>query len=498
MKSKMHRLLAAAFLGLSLLSAARGAVVTINGQSPGPSPFISRLSLTVSDAAALDHIDFKVYPKPGSSTRPVYARYSKTYLQGRGLLNPVTGLISLPVFGLYANYSNRVALVSTFVDQSFQRDTVSVPTPVWTDPANAYKNPTVAQPRTPNTNLSYDFLLLKNFASANTPIIIDTDGEVRWVGTAGIATQSALLFENGIYISNGSSGMIRMEFDGTFKTVADFSTYSGLSNGDHVTYTGHHQFDYGKSGIIIDVNTQQWTECVNIEVDGAGNVLHSWNLADIIAAAMTAGGDVASVANFVKSQPNDWFHNNAATYRPSDNSMIMSSRENFVICIDYSTGAIKWILGDPTKQWHQYPSLSQYALTPLGTTVPPIGQHGVSIYRDRLLLFDDGANSQNHTPAGASRSYSVLRKYAVDAVNKTANEIWEYNAGQSIYSPFCSSVYEDGSQSYLANYSNSNPTILMGFDPTGAKVFDYRYPTLAFCGTSWNATPIHLENLRFY
>jgi Arylsulfotransferase (ASST). len=30
--------------------------------------------------------------------------------------------------------------------------------------------------------------------------------------------------------------------------------------------------------------------------------------------------------------------------------VIVSSRENFVIAIDYETGAIKWILGDPTKK----------------------------------------------------------------------------------------------------------------------------------------------------
>ena len=59
----------------------------------------------------------------------------------------------------------------------------------------------------------------------------------------------------------------------------------------------------------------------------------------------------------------DWFHNNSVTYRASDDSLIVSSRENFVIALDYASGAIKWILGDKTKAWFQYPSLSQFALT---------------------------------------------------------------------------------------------------------------------------------------
>ena len=43
--------------------------------------------------------------------------------------------------------------------------------------------------------------------------------------------------------------------------------------------------------MILDVDTAENTECVNHEVDAAGNVLKTWNLADIISAAMIAGGD---------------------------------------------------------------------------------------------------------------------------------------------------------------------------------------------------------------
>lgn len=91
------------------------------------------------------------------------------------------------------------------------------------------------------------------------------------------------------------------------------------------------------------------------------------------------GGDDPSV--FIRA-PDDWFHNNACTYRKSDDSLIVSSRENFVICVDYETSAIKWILGDPTKAWYQYPSLRKFALTLGRDTYPPIGQHSVSITED--------------------------------------------------------------------------------------------------------------------
>ena len=58
---------------------------------------------------------------------------------------------------------------------------------------------------------------------------------------------------------------------------------------------------------------------------------------------MVAGGDDPS--QFVFLIPTDWFHNNGVAYNRADDSVIISSREHFVICFDYETTAIKWILG---------------------------------------------------------------------------------------------------------------------------------------------------------
>lgn len=304
---------------LALLHA-HGAVVTINGQNPGPTPFIRLLSLTVDDASTLASIEFKIYPKPTSDTRPVYARYSKTYLQNRGLLNPTTGAISLPVFGLYANYNNRVALVSTFTNQMTQRDTLNVLTPVWNGGANnKFKTPTVVQPRLPNTSLSYDFSLLRTNATA-APLIIDTDGEVRWIGAYGVGSNGILFFEGGLYQHFGPL-LFRHEFDGTFTLVADYSTSQGV-----VVF--HHNMDKGKTGMLMEADTATQIESVIMEVDGAGTVLKRWDFANIISAAMIAGGDDPS--GFIKTKGavgEDWFHNNAVTYRPSDNTLVVSARE---------------------------------------------------------------------------------------------------------------------------------------------------------------------------
>src|SRR5205814_440154 len=131
--------------------------------------------------------------------------------------------------------------------------------------------------RTPNTSLSYDFALLRHTAANNTPIIIDTDGQVRWVGTANTASQSAILFDGAIYVYSGSV-VLKMRFDGTVSAVVDLGSQG---------VTGyHHNFDYGKTGILLATNTTHASdpnlnqiESTIFEISGTGAILKRWNFA---------------------------------------------------------------------------------------------------------------------------------------------------------------------------------------------------------------------------
>ncbi len=469
---------------------ADAASVIINGQTAGPTPFIAQLQLTANPPASIKSIKFQIAPKTGSVTRPVSGTYPIQYLQKRGYFNSQTGAILLPVFGLYANSTNTVTLTYTFTDNSVQMGTAMVSTPAFNTTCS-YNTPTVVQARTASTALSYDYIILKNTCGNFSPIIIDTDGQVRWVGTAGVTSLASGLFQNSIYIANGAL-LYRMELDGTFALLKDYSSAGVMDF--------HHNIDTGKRGMLLDVDTAAQTEAVNMELDGLGNILKTWNLADIITAAMTAGGDNASL--FVKPAPTDWFHNNATTYKRSDDSLLVSSRENFVIALDYETAAIKWILGDPTKQWHQFPSLVAFALTAGANTLYPIGEHALSITKDdNLLLFDNGKSSLNHTPTGADRTYSAPRKYQINTQSKVATEVWHYLSNPALYSAFCSSVYEDNPLNYLVDYTflgtqGNMSTEVLGLDASGNKIFHYRYAALG-CDIAWNAFPIHFEQVSF-
>jgi len=121
--------------------------IRITGHTPDVTPFISKVTLEVSNTSVLKSIQFRVIPKPGSVTRPLSGTYANSYLVERGFENQQTGRIVLPVYGLYDGYSNTVTLTYRFMDGSSKQADTRIPTAVFNDPCG-YKNPTSLQHRT--------------------------------------------------------------------------------------------------------------------------------------------------------------------------------------------------------------------------------------------------------------------------------------------------------------------------------------------------------------
>ncbi len=479
------------FTHLAGATEANHTTIRIAGHTAGATPFISKVTLQVSNTTVLKSIQFTIDPKPGSVTRPVSGTYSNSYLVDRGFENPQTNEIILPVYGLYDGYQNIVRLTYRFLDGSSKRDVTAVRTATFDDPCG-YKNPIILKARTNSTDLSYDYIMVKGSCSDFAPAIIDTDGALRWVGAGGLSIGSATFFDNAVYLGHGHK-LSRIDLDGTVTLLGDYTSL-GVINFNH-------NIDRGKFGIILDSDTTEYFNSVNIEVDAAGNVLKVWKLGDIISAAMRAGGDDPS--RFVYPTPTDWFHNNSVAYNRADDSVIISSRENFLICLDYETNAIKWILGDPTKKWYQFPSLRKFAITLAPGSLPPIGQHAVSVTFDQnILVFDNGQASVFNVPRGDQRGYASGRKYAIDSNAKIATEVWNFEANQNLVCPFCGSFYEDAPLNYLADYAFERPrgqnafARLLGLNAAGETIFSYRYPTYS-CTTAYRALPVHLENTKF-
>jgi hypothetical protein len=318
----------------------------------------------------------------------------------------------------------------------------------------------------------------------------------------GALNAASTFFDNAVYVTEGAQ-LWRVELDGMPLVVADYSNNNlGIEN-------FHHNIDPGKTGLFLEPDTATYFECVILEVDkDDGHILKTFNMAQIISAAMRAGGDDPNQFVFQRDpgpppRQNDWFHNNGVTYNRADDSVIISSRENFLICLDYPSGAIKWILGDPTKKWYQFPSLRRFALTVAPGSLPPIGQHSPGLTFDQgVLVFDNGNESIFQTPEGAHRDFASPRKYSLDLANNVATEVW--NFPMNIHSPFCGSAYEDAPLNYVVDYAFVNGGIpnvpsfaqLLGLDAAAEKIFYYQYPTMS-CNTAYNSLPIHLENTKF-
>lgn len=110
--------LLAALRPLAHATVADSTVITVASKAAGATPFTSKVTVNVNQLSDLRRIQFAVTPKSGSVTRPLSASYTKTYLDRRGYLHSDKQQIVVPVFGLYAGYTNDVALTYFFSDGS--------------------------------------------------------------------------------------------------------------------------------------------------------------------------------------------------------------------------------------------------------------------------------------------------------------------------------------------------------------------------------------------
>ncbi|HET9182654.1 MAG TPA: aryl-sulfate sulfotransferase [Candidatus Angelobacter sp.] len=468
------------------------------GAAPTPaqvsvSPFVQLVHLTDSDISTVSAVDYTIAPKPGSVSKPVHVEYSMAALAARGYV--AGNALTVPVFGLYAGFDNQVTVELKRGSGSAASLQLTITTPDYVDPTGIYSHPDILTPRSPNGALGFSFMYIKS--ALGSPIIIDTDGEIRWAAP-GIAnaTSSALNGDEFIIGDPTTPTLYRLRLDGTISDAE-------LPSSSFTDF--HHNIEPGKSGFLGEVDAASGgvkslaSNIIEFQDSNVTSIQNHWDLAAILTAYMSSQGDDA--AAFVRPGI-DWFHSNSAIYDPQDDSVIVSSRENFVIKLDYKTGAIIWILGDPTKYWFTFPSLRAKALTLAPGGLYPIGQHALSINPEgELMLFNDGLGSANQ-PAGASagetRTFSAVSAYSIDEKTMTAQNTWNYDAGQTIFSSICSSAYESPDKSILVDYAvadNFTHALLVGLDPNHSVVFEFEYPTSS-CNTSWNAQPIALDDLK--
>jgi hypothetical protein len=488
--------------GLVCAAPAPDAGVVAGTPTPGVTPFIAFVPLQGTNIVNADSVRFRIAPAPGSVSKPVNVTYSMDYLVSRGYASPASGTMTVPVFALYDGAVNDVTIKLHFKNKATTTVPVTITTATYVDPFGIYDRPLLVHPRAAGPALGFDFFYMKS--SLGSPVIVDTDGRLRWAVPGFPPGYASTFTDNGFV--NGSSRSLqitRAELDGTITLPALIQSTDGTNFS--------HSVDFGKQGLMgeldLDVPAAAGAAAMQPEVRSTatefdpqtGEDFHEWNFVNILSNYMRSHGD--DPALFVRPDT-DWFHMNMVFYDASDDSVIVSSRENFVMKIDYATSAIKWIFGDPTKYWYTFPSLRARSLTLAPGGLVPIGQHSTTIAPDgNLLLFNNGTPSFNQPkgePKGARRLYSAVASYKIDEAHMTVTQQWVFDYGQSLQSRLCSSARQLPDGSVLVDYAQAaggTQTHIVGLNPAHEVVFDYQYVNHGGCRTSWNSQPIALDAL---
>ncbi|WP_312553854.1 aryl-sulfate sulfotransferase [Massilia sp.] len=473
---------------------AEAARLGVVGQAPGGTPFVANLTLSLEEFAHLASVSFAIAAKPGTFSKPMAATYSRAWLERSGAWRPGEKQLVVPVFGLYAGYANQLAISATFEDKSRHEAALTVVAPAYAGPGAVYNTPEVRTPRSAAAAPGIDYMLIKNNFTA--PAVLDSDGNLRWIGDNVPSSAATHFSGDAFYVGSSTTpDLYRFDLTGAYTTIPLAST----------RYTNfHHDLTRGKQGLLAELDAVdagvQKIESILVEIGAGGEILKEWDLAQIFRAAMRAGGDDPS--NFVRDGV-DWFHMNSAIYVPADDTLLISSRENFVVKLDYQTGRIKWLFGDTTKHWYvDYPSLRALALE-LTAGKAPIGQHTLSIASNgELLLFNNGLGNLNPAPgttSGVSRDFSTPSRYVIDEQAGTAAEVWTYAAEPPVLSDICSSTYETTPGNYLVVYAAAGARTrarFLGIDSAFEVAFDVEYPSLN-CATVFIAEPIAFTGLVF-
>ena len=365
----------------------------------------------------------------------------------------------LPIYGLYAGRENKVTIKCGDEEKE-----LTIKTDELHDdfilPTSVKKN---------ESKLSNDLYFYTPSSSGYTAAY-DVNGDVRWYLTESAIWEINRLDNGRLLVSTErlaevpyySTGLYKMDMLG--KIYTEYSLPGGY----------HHDYYEMENGNLLvasnDFNNDSGTvEDYVVEIDRkTGNIVKTFDLKDIL--KMTDGKS----ENWIEY---DWFHNNSVWYDKKTNSITLSGRhQDAVINIDYDTGKLNWILGDPEGWSDEY---QKYFFKPVGDNFEwQWSQHAAMITPEGyVFLFDNGnnksKNEKNYVKAEDSYSRGVM--YKIDTDKMTIEQVWEYGKerGSDFYSPYISDVdYLDknhyivhsGGISYKDGKIQNQPAGLAGSD----------------------------------
>ena len=340
----------------------------------------------------------------------------------------------LPVYGLYAGYDNTVEIVL----QDGTKNSVIITT----DPLMEG----VPESTSIDTTAEYmgDNFVFLTASMRSWPVGYDYKGDLRWYCTENLAFDIKRI-KNG-HILVGTERLVKMPY---FTTGLYEMNFGGKIFKEYVIPCGgyHHDQFQMEDGNILALTFDFYSGtvedvCVLLDKD-TGEILKKWDYKTVLPQHGPGSGSQTE---------EDWFHNNAVWYDKKTNSLTFSGRhEDAVINLDFETGELNWIIGDPENWPQEY--VDKYFFTPVGDGEFDwqYEQHACVVLPDGdIMLFDNGhyraKNPDNYIPN--SQNFSRGVRYRIDTDKMTIEQVWQYGKerGAEFFSPYICNVeyYDEG------------------------------------------------------
>ena len=337
----------------------------------------------------------------------------------------------LPIYGLYADYNNKVDISYTLSNGKKITKQVEIQTNKLPDdfvlPTSLKKD---------SSKLTNDLYFFTPSSKGYT-CAYDVNGDVRWYLSNNAVWDNTRLKNGHMMVSTERlvnspyymTGLYEIDLLGHI-----YNEYS-IKGGYH-----HDYFELPNGNLLVasdDFNNEAGTvEDYLVELDRTtGNIVKTWDLKDVL---NMEDGKSENWSNY------DWFHNNSVWYDEATNSITLSGRhQDAVINIDYTSGKLNWIIGDSTNWSTEY---QKYFFTPVRKDFEwQWSQHAAMITPEGyVFIFDNGNNKSKDSSkyVEATNSYSRGVMYKIDTDKMTIEQVYEYGKerGSSFYSPYISDV----------------------------------------------------------
>ena len=364
--------------------------------------------------------------------------------------------LSVPVLGLYPNATNKVLVTLSYEDKK-TTDTIEIKTgPVPSEFPKIEINKVDRNEMEPGLH-ACETHFANHGKLKSIPFMFDDQGVVRWYLDLSFHGKMVSPFQR---LNDGTILMVGRQVIYEFNMLGKICKKTQINN----NYGMHHDvLELPSGNLLICVGKRD----AYIELDGepvlsdsdfiilydrnSSRIIKEWDLAKHLDVAR---GD----QNFLRK--GDWLHMNGLAYDESDNSIIVSGRNQGLIKISWDN-ELQWILS-PQKGWEKSGRKSQgfatkpFLLSAVDSKGAPFDKaiqdgdksaeyfdfpwapHAPAIHPNgNLLVFDNGfyRNYSN------KNNYSRAAEYEINKKDKTATQVWQY--GKSRGSSFYSSIISD-------------------------------------------------------